>query len=111
MGTLYQGCQMPEEEKLKPVIRRPKRPLPQVFTMVRTNDETGVSGTGTVGAGVIWSDGTVHYEWYSATPSKALYTNFDAFLAVHVDSHPDNGTEIVWHLGGPEDEVADLIES
>jgi hypothetical protein len=99
-----------QEERPKPKVRRPKRPLPQVFTMVRNADETGVSGTGVVGAGVVWSDGTVHYEWYSATPSKAIYANFDAFLAVHVDSHPDNDTEIVWHFGGPEDEEEDTVD-
>jgi len=95
---------MSDDEKPKPVIRRPKRPLPQVFTMVRNSDETGVSGTGTVGSGVILSSGTVMFEWFSATPSINQYPSFDAFLAVHIEPHPDNDTEIHWLFGGPEPE-------
>ena len=93
-------------DKTKSMIRKPKRPIPQVFTMTRQSDETGVSGTGTVGAGVILSSGIVMFEWFSATPSINQYPSFDAFLAVHVDAHPNNETSIEWHLGGPEDEEA-----
>jgi len=90
----------PEE---KPKIRRPKRAMPQVFSVVRNQDESGVSGTGEVAAGVIMSSGKVLLEWFSATPSLNQYDSFDAFLAVHVDPHPENDTEVHWLYGGPED--------
>ena len=96
-----------DEEKPKPVIRKPKRPLPAVFEMVRHADETGTSGTGSVGYGNILSGGAVVFEWFGATPSENRYTSFDAFLAVHIDAHPDNNTEIIWHFGGPEPEGED----
>ena len=90
------------DSKPKPSIRRPKRPLPQVFKVIRNADETGVSGTGEVASGVIMPSGKVLLEWFSATPSLNQYDSFDAFLAVHVEPHPDNGTEIIWLFGGPE---------
>lgn len=92
------------------IIRRPPKPIPQVFTMIRHRDETGVSGTGVVGSGVILSSGITMFEWFSATPSINQYPSFDAFLAVHIDPHPDNGTEIEWHLGGPEPEEEAPVE-
>ncbi len=95
----------PEDGVTKPKqIKKPRRPLPQVFSMVRYSDETGVSGTGIVGSGVILSSGAVMFEWFSATPSINQYQSFDAFLAVHIDPHPSNETEIQWHFGGPDEE-------
>lgn len=88
-------------------IRKPKRPMPQVFEMIRHADETGVSGTGSVGYGTILSSGAVLFEWFGATPSENRYPSFDAFLAVHVDSHPDNNTEIRWLFGGPDPDEED----
>jgi hypothetical protein len=35
----------------------------QTFRLERDEDETGISGTGTVAEGVVWSSGEVHIHW------------------------------------------------
>lgn len=78
-------------------VEGPKTPEVQVFKMIRNDDDSGISGTGTVVEGVVYSDGSVVVRWLGATPCKAHWDSFDAFKKIHIESHPDNNTEIVWY--------------
>lgn len=68
----------------------------EIFLMTRMADESGVSGTGTVLEGVVFSDGTCAVRWRGATPCTAVWASFEAFKAIHIDSHPTNGTVVEW---------------
>ena len=69
---------------------------PKPFLMTRNHDESGVSRTGVVLEGVVFGDGTCVTRWRSPTPSTNMWSSFDAFKTIHIDSHPTNGTEIAW---------------
>ena len=86
----------PEESK-EAKIDGPERPQPQAFSMIRNGDETGISGTGVVAHGIVFPSGSCVVEWCTATPCIHIWHSFEAFKAVHIDSHPDNNTEILWH--------------
>lgn len=68
------------------------------FYMTRDADESGVSGTGKVLEGVVFSDGTTVIRWCTghAPNSTAIYNSFEDFKKIHVDSHPTNGTRFIW---------------
>jgi hypothetical protein len=59
----------------KPGIRR--------FHFVRTEDVSGVSGTGVVGEGVELSNGKVVHSWISNMGTVSVYDNMKTFVAVH----------------------------
>lgn len=63
------------------------------FQFVRTEDVSGVSGTGVVAEGVEWTDGCVTLRWLSHTSSYGIFNNMKAFIAVH--GHSGAG-EVVW---------------
>lgn len=74
---------------------------PRVFTLIRSIDESGVSGTGRVLDGVIFHTGQVVVCWRSdldpdnpGYSSLAVYPSWDAFLHVHVRPHPQDATEV-----------------
>lgn len=74
---------------------------PQLFTLIRHHDESGISGTGRVLDGVIFHTGQVVICWRSNVHSDGVgysslgvYPSWDAFLHVHVQSHPSGQTEI-----------------
>ncbi len=69
---------------------------PRLFTMIRTHDISGVSGTGRVLDGVVFGNGKVSVCWRHSMNSVAIYDSFECFLSIHVDSHPTNETEIIW---------------
>lgn len=46
---------------------------PRAFVLRRTEDVTGVSGTGIVAEGVEFSDGTVALRWTSAWPTSVVF--------------------------------------
>ena len=69
----------------------------RVFDMHRNNDESGISGTGNVGTGFIFIDGTVAFRWNGDTGSTNIYNNLDDFKAVHIDPHPGNDTSLVFY--------------
>lgn len=57
---------------------------PCVFVLQRHIDHTGISGTGPVAEGVVWSDGTVSLRWMGATPSTTFWqAGISAVEAVH----------------------------
>lgn len=76
---------------------------PSLFTMIRHQDETGISGTGRVLDGVIFHTGQVVVCWRSdLRPDKpgfsslVIYDSWEAFIAIHVTPHPAEQTEIVY---------------
>lgn len=72
------------------------------FVMHRGNDETGVSGTGKVLEGIIFSDGTCVTRWVADTStgrSTSIWDNLGSFLSIHVHPHPDNNTRIEFSDG------------
>lgn len=73
---------------------------PRLFEMWRVADESGVSGTGKVGEGVEWSDGTCSFRWLTAVArSQVFYNSFADFKAIHIDPHPSNETELRYLYG------------
>lgn len=53
------------------------------FLLVRSEDATGTSGTGTVAEGTRFRDGTVALRWLTATTSTALYASIGDVIAIH----------------------------
>ncbi|MGW3153656.1 hypothetical protein [Streptomyces sp. NPDC001089] len=53
------------------------------FYLVRTQDLTGVSGTGRVAGGVIFPDGTVAMRWNTGVASTALYGSIADVETIH----------------------------
>ena len=77
-------------------------PIPDIrtFRMVRQSDESGISGTGIVLEGVVFSSGNVIIQWLSShVHSISFFPNLDEFKEVHIDSHPSNNTLLVWDDG------------
>jgi hypothetical protein len=71
------------------------------FSVERQQDESGVSGTGIVLEGVVFSTGVVVVHWLTPPPhgSVNIFTSFDQFMGIHVGPHPTNGTRIHWSGG------------
>lgn len=70
----------------------------KTFEMIRNNDETGVSGTGKVLEGAIYSNGQVIVYWTASDyHSFGMYKNFFEFYTIHVASHPSNNTQIMFN--------------
>lgn len=70
-------------------------PNPFRFYMNRLTDVTGVSGTGRVLNGVILPSRKVVLEWKSPYQTIGIYDNFEQFMKIHVESHPDSN-EVVF---------------
>lgn len=66
----------------------------KTFVLYRDEDETGVSGTGTVAEGIQFSDGKVALRWIVGKyRSTVLWDSIEAVEAIH--GH--NGkTRVVW---------------
>ena len=69
----------------------------KLFSMIRKHDESHISGTGRVLDGVIFPGGRTVVEWRSENASITIFDNFEEFKAVHINPHPKNKTEIIWH--------------
>lgn len=71
------------------------------FVMHRQNDVSGVSGTGVVLEGVLFSTGVVVIHWLTPPPrgSISVFDSLDQFLGIHVRPHPDNRTVLVFEDG------------
>ena len=61
----------------------PRKSTIATFHLMRFEDESGVSGTGWVAEGAVFSNGWVVLIWTSNTPSLNLYTSLEAVEAVH----------------------------
>ena len=67
---------------------------PRLFHLIRHADVSGVSGTGTVAEGVVWSDGAVSLRWRGQWPATSAWEGgLEAVLAVHGHS---GATEVRW---------------
>jgi len=53
------------------------------FVLNRAIDESGVSGTGIVAEGVIFSDGQVALKWLTHINSLAIYPDLASVEAIH----------------------------
>ncbi len=71
------------------------------FVMHRERDVSGVSGTGLVLEGVLFSTGVVVVHWLTPPPrgSISVFDSLDQFLSIHVQPHPDNHTMLVFEDG------------
>lgn len=55
----------------------------RLFVLNRVEDETGVSGTGTVAGGVEWPDGRIALRWFTETASSAFYDSIRDVIEIH----------------------------
>lgn len=79
---------------------------PRLFTLIRKEDPSGISGTGRVLDGVVFHTGQVVTCWRTDVNLKGkdtegystlgIYPSFDAFLHVHVKPHPPGASEVVF---------------
>lgn len=53
------------------------------FDLIRSKDVTGVSGTGKVAEGILFTDGTVVLRWLGETASTVCWSSLDDALRVH----------------------------
>jgi hypothetical protein len=57
---------------------------PRVFHLIRDEDHTGVSGTGIVAEGIVFSTGRVALHWTaSGLSSTALHDSLENLVAIH----------------------------
>jgi hypothetical protein len=71
---------------------------PRTFELVRYRDLSGVSGTGVVAEGCLFTDGSVALRWRGTNPATAVWPDIESVLAVH--GH-QGATEVQW-LDGEE---------
>jgi hypothetical protein len=55
----------------------------KIFTLQRDEDVSGVSGTGAVAEGVVFTDGHVVMRWLTNTASTAFYDSIEDVAAIH----------------------------
>ena len=55
----------------------------RLFYLHRDEDETGVSGTGTVAEGVEFDDGQCVISWLTQFKSIAVYPSINELVAIH----------------------------
>lgn len=53
------------------------------FVFLRDEDETGVSGTGLVVEGVMYSDGRCHYRWMTEHRTDQMADSLDKLEIIH----------------------------
>jgi hypothetical protein len=83
-------CQCPCHTTAAPARRHDD---PHTFALVRDEDVSDVSGTGTVAMGVEFGDGTVVVRWLGEHPSTVTWDSVGDAIAVH--GHQGR-TRIVW---------------
>lgn len=85
----------------------------KTFCLNRVEDETGVSGTGIVAQGAVFSNNKVVISWLSKHSSITTFNSIKDMLSVHGHS---GKTQIVWDKkdhsnNGKMESVADLVEN
>jgi len=55
----------------------------RLFNLVRSEDKSGVSGTGVVAEGVEFSDGSCVMRWLSDKTSTAIYASVERLISIH----------------------------
>ena len=53
------------------------------FILMRVEDESGVSGTGAVAQGVVFTDGTVALRWMTGLRSTGIYDSIEDVEKIH----------------------------
>lgn len=53
------------------------------FELVRLEDTSGVSGTGVVGEGIEFTDGTCVLRWVTGLQSTTFYEDMETLVAIH----------------------------
>ena len=73
----------------------------RTFLLRRELDVSGVSGTGIVLEGTLFSTGTVVVHWLTPPPrgSIAIFDSLDQLLSIHVRPHPENRAVLVFDDG------------
>ena len=73
----------------------------RTFTLCREADMSGVSGTGVVLEGTLFSTGVVVVHWLTPPPrgSIAIFDTLEQLLSIHVHPHPENGTVLAFDDG------------
>jgi len=73
----------------------------RTFTLCRGADASGVSGTGVVLEGTLFSTGVVVVHWLTPPPrgSIAIFDSLQQLLSIHVHPHPENGTVVTFDDG------------
>jgi hypothetical protein len=66
---------------------------PRTFELVRYRDPSGVSGTGVVAEGCVFTDGSVALRWRGNNPATAVWPDLESVLAVH--GH-QGATDVHW---------------
>ena len=56
---------------------------PRTFDLIRLSDVSGISGTGIVAEGCVFSDGTTALRWLTEHRSSVLYESAREVLAIH----------------------------
>jgi hypothetical protein len=71
------------------------------FTLRRDEDVSGVSGTGVVLEGTLFSTGMVVVHWLTPPPrgSIAIFDTLDQLLSIHVRPHPENRAVLAFDDG------------
>ncbi len=66
-------------------MRTTQRAVPELraFHLVRRDDPTGISGTGCVAEGVVFSSGWVAMTWLSETPTITFYSSVAQVETLH----------------------------
>lgn len=73
----------------------------RTFTLWRESDASGVSGTGMVLEGTLFSTGVVVVHWLTPPPrgSIAIFDSLQQLLSIHVHPHPENRTVVAFDDG------------
>lgn len=57
--------------------------MPKVFYLMRDEDVSGISGTGKVAEGIVFSNGMVSIGWNKQIPSCVFYNSIEDAIAIH----------------------------
>ena len=55
----------------------------RLFTLEREEDESGISGTGTVAVGIIFPNGWCALSWLTGKTSVAIYADIQTLISIH----------------------------
>ena len=71
------------------------------FTLCREEDVSGVSGTGIVLEGTLFSTGVVVVHWLTPPPrgSIAIFDTLEQLPSIHVHPHPENRAVLTFEDG------------
>jgi hypothetical protein len=88
------------------------------FYLWREQDESGVSGTGRVAEGVVFSNGWVAMNWLTSWGSVGFYPSIHQLLSIHghgdktkiVYEHEEDGPKVIHEPGEPVKEAIDELK-